>query len=211
MQFSQMQQWTVTWRSDQRVEEKLVARRQVEDALATQLLEAAERKVKQLAEENFNRAADEEKRTKRQREADEKDARKRRKKQQKQKNKQQKKKREIEQRQQEVKEREDEEDYWCEKSWAVVEDAAMEKAEAWHQRRSAERAVRAVRAAAESVRREERQTRVKRNLCQKYMRKYIENQHLPIDFEYFLIKIYQKYISEIFHEIFQSACFLPSC
>ena len=80
MQFSHMQQWTVTWRLDQRVEEKLVARRRVENVLAAQLLETAEGKVNQLAEENFNRAADEEKRTKRQREADKGDARKRRKK-----------------------------------------------------------------------------------------------------------------------------------
>ena len=65
MQFQQMQQWTVTLRVDQRVEEKLVARRRVEDVLAAQILETAERKVKQLAEESFNRAADEEKRTKR--------------------------------------------------------------------------------------------------------------------------------------------------
>ena len=85
------------------------------------------------------------------------DARKRRKKQQKQKKKK-KKKQEIEQRQQEVKEREDEENYWSEVSWTFVEDAAMEKAEAWHQRRSAERALTAVRAGVESVRREKRQT-----------------------------------------------------
>ena len=161
MQFLQAK-WTGAL-GGQRVEERwgqqriYRAPRRVEDTLAAQLLGTAERKVKQLAEEIFNRAADEEKRTKRQREADVEDARKRRKKQQKQKKKK-KKKQEIEQRQQEVKEQEDEENYWSEVSWTFVEDAAMEKAEAWHQRRSAERALKAVRAGAESVRREKRQT-----------------------------------------------------